>query len=415
MADLTIPLPCRRHELVSRPIEGNGSYLIRNRRAGVSFSVGPEEHFLLAHLDGNNTAENLRAAFADRFGQPLSEEELMEFLDQATECDFLEPEGSATPRPLQAGSFQEYSTLLPLPPARLSGLTKRIASRLLTASAVMLEGIARLLQDASQRIHGFRLRRLDFVPQSEDVFIVSYPRSGTTWMQMILYQLTTDGGMDFPHIAEFCPWFERSRRSARGFDTRPSPRLFKSHLPYRRIPKGPCRYIYVARDGKDVAISCYHLYRRYNGYEGTITEFFERFLRGKVEFGSWFEHVREWSAHRHDPNVLFLTYEELTRDLEACIRRIIAFCGFDVPAERLPVILERCHFSFMKQYESQFDPALEMIWEQGVELNSFLRNGRVGEGAVHLSGPQEARFDEAFRRRLGRTEFAAPAADALHR
>src|SRR2546427_6344241 len=48
--------------------------------------------------------------------------------------------------------------------------------------------------------------------------------------------------------------------------------------------------------------------RRYNGYEGTFTEFFERFLRGKVEFGSWFEHVKGWWKHRGDPNVLFLTY-----------------------------------------------------------------------------------------------------------
>jgi hypothetical protein len=80
-------------------------------------------------------------------------------------------------------------------------------------------------------------------------------------MQMILYQLTTDGLMDFPHIAEYCPWFEKSLCSTRGFETRPSPRLFKSHLPHPWIPKGPCKYIYVARGGRDVALSCYHLCR----------------------------------------------------------------------------------------------------------------------------------------------------------
>src|SRR5262245_32980510 len=199
---------------------------------------------------------------------------------------------------------------------------KATASLLLRLAAVILKFIGLKLSAACKGIEWVRLKYLDFVPRPEDIFIVTYPRSGTTWLQMILYQLTSEGSMDIPHIAEYCPWFERSIRSARGFETRPSPRLFKRHLPYSQIPKGPCNYIYVARDGKDVAVSYYHLYRRYNGYDGTFEQFFARFLRGKVEFGSWFHHVRGWWAHRHDPNVLFLTYEELTRDLDGCVRRI---------------------------------------------------------------------------------------------
>jgi hypothetical protein len=237
------------------------------------------------------------------------------------------------------------------------------------------------------------------VPRADDVFIVTYPRSGTTWMQMILYQLTTDGSMDIPHISEYCPWFERSLRSGRGFETRPSPRIFKSHLPYRRIPKGPCKYIYVARDGKDVAVSYYHLCRAYTGLETPFDEFFQRYLRGSVESGSWFEHVKGWWRHRNDSNVLFLTYEELTRDLEGCIRRIADFCGLEVSADRFPQIVERSRFRFMKEHESVFDPAMETLWEQGVQVNSFIRNGKVGDGAVRLSSDQRARFDAVLRRR----------------
>jgi hypothetical protein len=148
-------------------------------------------------------------------------------------------------------------------------------------------------------------------------------------------------------------------------------------------------------------VSYYHLYRRYNSYEGTFEQFFDLFLRGKVEFGSWFGHVKGWWQHRHDPDVLFLTYEELTRDLEGCVRRTINFCGLDVPPEQLPTILERCAFDFMKQHESRFDPALETLWEEGVQPGAFLRNGRTGEGAVRLSGNQADRFDTALRRHFG--------------
>jgi hypothetical protein len=270
------------------------------------------------------------------------------------------------------------------------------------ASAV-LGWPAGILTSSVARLDTLRLKHLDYVPRSDDVFIVTYPRSGTTWMQMILYQLTTDGSMEIPHIAEFCPWFERSQRSARGFELRPSPRIFKSHLSWRKIPKGPGKYIYVARDGKDVALSYYHLCRAYNGYEGTFDQFFERFLRGKADHGSWFRHVRDWWAHRHDPNVLFLTYEELTADLESCVRRIAAFCGFELAPDRIPGVLERCSFAFMKEHESRFDPMFETLWESGVQLNTFLRQGRVGAGATALSRQQEERFERALDKMLGQT------------
>jgi len=259
------------------------------------------------------------------------------------------------------------------------------------------------LSTAAERVSWIQLKYFDYAPRPDDVFVVTYPRSGTTWMQMIMYQLTTDGRMDFPHIAEYCPWFEKSSRSVGGFEMRPSPRVFKSHLPYARIPKGPCKYVYVARDGKDVVVSNYHLHRMYLQFEGTFAEFLEGFMQGKIGYGSWFEHVAGWWKHRNDANVLFLTYEELSRDLAACLHRIIAFCGFDVSPERLPGILERCSFAVMKKHESQFDPAMEWLWERSVQLNGFLRNGRTGEGKQALTAEQEARFVRAFNKHLAAT------------
>jgi hypothetical protein len=413
MPDVAAPLPCRRRELVAQPIGENGPYLVRNRGEGEAFQLGPEEHFLLAGLDGTRTAEGLRTAFAERFGEPLTAEELQEFVHLAGERGLLQPDGTPAPflpgtDPFGVNRKPRHSVPRqdPFSPPR-SVLLTGLAAGLLRAAVALLQWLARLLTAAAQKVQWVLLKHIEFVPRPDDIFIVTYPRSGTTWMQMILYQLTTDGAMAFPHITEYCPWFEKSQRSARGFATRPSPRVFKSHLPYRDLPKGPCKYIYVARNGKDVVVSNYHLHRRYFSFEGTFAEFFDRFLRGNIGYGSWFRHVAGWWAHRHDPNVLFLTYEELTRDLEGCLRRVIAFCGLDVPPERFPVILQRCRFAFMKQHESQFDPALEWLWEQGIRLNGFLRAGRVGEGSTHLDRGQEARFDRAYRRYLAGTGLVA--------
>jgi peroxiredoxin len=265
------------------------------------------------------------------------------------------------------------------------------------AASKLLDWLGKPLGKLSGKLQMFELKHFKLVPRPDDIFIVTYPRSGTTWMQMILYQLTSDGNMEIPHIAEHCPWFERSSRSTEDFEKRKSPRIFKSHLAFGDIPKGPGRYIYVARDGRDVAVSYYNLYRNYNGYKGTFAEFFEEFMNGKVIYGSWFKHVSGWWKHRNELNVLWLSYEELTRDLEGCLRRIIAFCHLEVPPEKLPAIVERCGFAFMKQHESKFDPALETMWEQGTQLNSFLRAGRIGEGARELTTEQQVRFEQVVR------------------
>lgn len=398
MADVVTRLPARRPGLVSSPAAENGRYLLRNRRTGESFRLGEEEHFLLERLDGLQSGEEICRSFTARFGELLSEEDLDEFVELATRRGLLLAGG-------ENGSQAEYPVLstadsvLPAQPVRRP-LWKRAGSRTLKLVSKLLGWPGRILSAAAWRIDMLRLRRLDFVPRPDDVFVVTYPRSGTHWMAMILYQLTSDGNMDFPHINEYCPWFAASGRSAQGFQDRPSPRLFKTHLPYQKLPKGLCRYIYVARNPKDMLVSYYHYRRNYRGFQGAFDELFDEFLNGKPPHGSWFEHVKGWWAHRDDPNVLFLTYEELSRDLEGCIRRIADFIGREVPSERMPGIVERSSFTFMKQHENKFDPAMDWLWEQGVQLSTFLRHGRVGEGTVRLTAGQQAQLDEALNERL---------------
>lgn len=269
-----------------------------------------------------------------------------------------------------------------------------------------------LLQWAAFGIHVaidyVRLMYLDYTARPDDIFIVSYPRSGTTWLQMILYQLTTDGNMDFAHIAEKCPWFERSAISKRNIHKLPSPRVFKSHLPYIWLPKRRCRYIYIARDGKDVAWSFYNFYRSHFRYRGSFEQFFKLFMRGWVAWGSWFYHIKGYWKRRNDPRFLFLFYEDLVQDLEGMIRRIIDFCGFHIPEERLPEIVRRSRFDFMKQHEEKFDYAFELLADQGILPGSFLRKGRVGEGQAAFPDKLKERFDRKYNRSLAPLGFVVP-------
>ena len=51
-------------------------------------------------------------------------------------------------------------------------------------------------------------RGLSFKPHSDDVFVVTPPKCGTTWMQQILHQLRSGGDMSFEDISDVVPYIE---------------------------------------------------------------------------------------------------------------------------------------------------------------------------------------------------------------
>jgi Sulfotransferase domain len=245
-------------------------------------------------------------------------------------------------------------------------------------------------------------QRAAFSPRADDIYIVSYPRSGTSWLQMILYQLTTDGDMDFEHISRVIPFLEQSLRQGDSLDQLPSPRILKTHLPYKYVSRWSGKYIYIARDGRDVLVSYYQFYRNYFAPETSFGSFFHDYLAGRVLYGSWFQHVAGWDAHRDDPNVLFLRYEELAESLEAIVERIAAFCGRSLSAVQRARILERSRFEFMRRHEKKFapEPGSDGLAVQTVQSGAFIRSGRAGTWREQLTTEQEAAFEEACRRHL---------------
>jgi hypothetical protein len=235
------------------------------------------------------------------------------------------------------------------------------------------------------------------IPRQSDTYIVTYPRSGTTWLQMILYQLTTSGDMNFTHISQHIPFLERPFSRQRNLNALASPRVFKTHLHLSKIREFPGKCIYVKRNGKDVLISYYNFYRDYLDFDKPFAEFFEMFLSGTVQYGTWFGHVADASAFIHRSNVLFLQYEDMIQDLEKNVRKIISFMALDISADRFQQVLERCSFSFMRLHENKFDHATEVLWEKTQELSagSFLRKGAIGDGDTTLTYAQKVAFDRA--------------------
>jgi hypothetical protein len=281
---------------------------------------------------------------------------------------------------------------------------QKTASRVLSLATRALDVAVRNLDNA-RRIANFLRGRMEFEVRPTDVFISSYPRSGTTLTQWILYLLTHEEQPDPAHLTKVSPWFERSLAigevTASELERFPSPRVFKSHLPRQWLPDG-ARYIYVERDGLDVLVSYFHFYRSYLGFEGTLDDFYARFMDGRVQYGSWFEHVAGWRERACDPDVLIVRYEDLLSDRKASIERIIEFLGWARDERWVDRAVIESSFDAMKRREAVFDHATAVLLERGVSPESFLRAGQSGRGEGALSNAQvrEIRERSSTGRRL---------------
>lgn len=301
--------------------------------------------------------------------------------------------------------------------AGLARAAAAVADGALGGVGSALDRVNAALADAA-RVTKFLRGRLAFECWPGDVFVSSYPRSGTTWTQLMLYLLTRrDRSLAFEHLSQVSPWWERSlawgNASAADFGRMDRPRIFKSHLPHAWLPRG-ARYVYVHRQGHDVAVSYYHLYCSHLGYRGSFAEFFERFVRGDLQYGAWASHVAGWERRRHDPRVLLLCYEDMKRAPGACVRTLAAFLGLEVTGADVDEIARLSSFESMKAREEQFDHLGELRLARGIHKGMFIRRGEVGQGLAYLSAAQRERLASARRHSLERSEIEWRLPDFLH-
>ncbi|KAH7963108.1 hypothetical protein HPB52_019594 [Rhipicephalus sanguineus] len=98
------------------------------------------------------------------------------------------------------------------------------------------------------------------------------------------------------------------------------------------------KYIYVTRNPYDCCVSYYHHCKGLPWYrftDGSFDDFVDAFVRGKVTYGDYFDHLLSWYDHRNDPNVLFLTYEDLKKDAPASVLKVADFLGAREYGEQL--------------------------------------------------------------------------------
>ncbi|NXN57467.1 ST3A1 sulfotransferase, partial [Rynchops niger] len=247
----------------------------------------------------------------------------------------------------------------------------------------------------------------DFEIKDSDIFLTTYPKSGTVWTQNILSLIIHEGhrnGTENMETMERIPWLEYNIKN-RDYADLPLPRVFATHLPYYLVPRDlrnkRARVIYVSRNPKDVMVSYYH----FSKYMSTLEEvpdfnlFMERFLAGKVLGSSWLDHVAGWYSHAEDFNILFLTFEEMKKDLRSAVLKICNFLGKKLSEEEVDSVVRQATFENMRKdpranYENLPDDIVAK------DKGSFLRKGTVGDWKNIMTVAQSERFDQVLKEKM---------------
>eukprot|EP00999_Lentomonas_sp_LEN2_P002948 NODE_807_length_1181_cov_88.233397_g766_i0.p1 GENE.NODE_807_length_1181_cov_88.233397_g766_i0~~NODE_807_length_1181_cov_88.233397_g766_i0.p1 ORF type:complete len:314 (+),score=46.42 NODE_807_length_1181_cov_88.233397_g766_i0:1-942(+) len=250
-----------------------------------------------------------------------------------------------------------------------------------------------------------------FQPEENDVFIVTYPKCGTTWTQAIVLHLL-HLGEPIPEgtIDDAIPWIE-TRAPDYEYPHKFKFRAFKSHLPYDHLPEAiqkQCKLIYVARNGCDACVSMYHHATSWKSfaYDGPFEHFFEMYMAGKVEFGGWAEHNLPFVNRREEKNILFLTYEDMKENPGHAIQRISEFIGIGkLETAQVEKIIEATSFDSMQK-----NPQLNYLDDQNKANRRegsvpFIRKGAVGDWKNYFSEEQKDRFFKKYEKDFANTDF----------
>jgi hypothetical protein len=221
--------------------------------------------------------------------------------------------------------------------------------------------------------------------RSSDVFISTYPKSGTTWLGFLLahvFKQSPDEQLGLNSFNNYVPDVNlqyTKRGSLDEFQSLPNPRFFLCHAAYdANLP----RVVYVLRDPRDVMLSYWHYKRLLSDqFNLSLLEFLESDDHWPCR---WDEHVAGWLLPAKHPRLLVVKYEQMHKDAAGILKSVLQFAGVEASQEKIEAAVAASKFERMRAAEEKFG----LQDKAGDPQEKFIRKGRVGSWREEM-GPAE--------------------------
>ncbi|CRL02069.1 CLUMA_CG015599, isoform A [Clunio marinus] len=250
----------------------------------------------------------------------------------------------------------------------------------------------------------------------DDIILTGYPRSGTTIVAEMLWliasnfnfdkakQLVTDDRVALLEFNDSTQLIQKGK-VVDTFATLSRPRTLKTHLPLQFLPdqvwtKKP-RMIYVSRDPRDVVVSMHHFESHMTGRQ--LNETLDDFLNDRYFNCPYHEFHHNFLNIPNYPNILYLTYESVTSNIDATIQKVADFLGVEISSENFVKVKEHLKFDNMKKNKAcnntLFFEKVNEIYKKRTDTDKFIRRGKAGGYKDEMSQEYIEKFDKWMEKR----------------
>lgn len=228
--------------------------------------------------------------------------------------------------------------------------------------------------------------------KSSDSFIVSYPKSGSTWLRFVLYEIMNNLPSSFEDVNKKIPTV--GKHFNKDFNTQYG-RFIKTHEPYRDNYK---KAIYLVRDVRDIIISEFNYNKKIRAIDKTFLfdDFFNLFIDKSVNrYGNYYDHVNSWiqASQNKNANILFIRFEDLKSSPLQEFKKINSFLNLNKTDAFLTEKIENNTLNKMKEKEIKTKDKKMLKTDKSIP---FVRNGKSGGWEHIYSADQLKIIDNKF-------------------